>query len=145
MEILNILKQKWKNVRTPFFINSNGNLFFDDIINAKTIDISEVKSGEVVALVGDFNPNTILILLKLIEKKTIILPLTKDTNEQHEYFFDKAYVDIVIIDNVIKRINHQKKHELIDFLRKKKHGGLILFSTGITGVQKLFCMILLNL
>ena len=136
MEILNILKQKWKNVRTPFFINSNGNLFFDDIINAKTIDISEVKSGEVVALVGDFNPNTILILLKLIEKKTIILPLTKDTNEQHEYFFDKAYVDIVIIDNVIKRINHQKKHELIDFLRKKKHGGLILFSTGITGSPK---------
>lgn len=136
MDILNILEQKWKNVETPFIIHPSGNLFFKDILEAKTIDISDIKSGEVVALVGDFNPSSILLFLKLIEKKTIILPLTIDTKEQHEYFFETALVDIVIKDNSIKRINHKKKHKLIDYLRKQKKGGLILFSTGTTGSPK---------
>ena len=99
MDILNILEQKWKNVETPFFIHPSGNLFFKDILEAKTIDISDIKSGEVVALVGDFNPSTILLLLKLIEKKTIILPLTNDTKEKHDYFFETALVDVVVKDN----------------------------------------------
>ena len=136
MDILNILEQKWKNVETPFIIHPSGNLFFKDILEAKTIDISDIKSGEVVALVGDFNPSSILLFLKLIEKKTIILPLTIDTKEQHDYFFETALVDIVIKDNSIKRINHKKKHKLIDYLRKQKKGGLILFSTGTTGSPK---------
>ena len=94
MDILNILEQKWKNVETPFFIHPSGNLFFKDILEAKTIDISDIKSGEVVALVGDFNPSTILLLLKLIEKKTIFVPLTNDTKEQHDYFFETVIIII---------------------------------------------------
>ena len=44
------------------------NLSFRDLINQKPIDISEVESGDVVSLIGDFNSSTIITFLKLIEK-----------------------------------------------------------------------------
>ena len=71
---------------------------FKEIIEQKSIDLAEVKSGDVVALIGDFNPKSILILLQLIEKKAIIVPLTNETKLQHEYFFNTALVDFVIVD-----------------------------------------------
>ena len=104
--------------------------------NQQHVDLSEVKSGDVVALIGDFNPQSILTLLQLIDKNVILVPLTVDTRAQHEYFFESALVDVVIEGDKLKRINHSQKHELIDELRAKEHAGLVLFSTGTTGRPK---------
>ncbi|URQ73766.1 fatty acid--CoA ligase family protein [SAR86 cluster bacterium] len=65
-----------------------------------------------------------------------MVPLTVETREQHEYFFDAALVDVVIDKNNVQRIIHENRHDLIDLLRQKKHSGLILFSTGTTGRPK---------
>jgi len=98
--------------------------------------VSEVKSGDVVALIGDFDPQSILTLLQLIDKNVILVPLTVDTRPQHEYFFESALVDVVIEGEEVNRITHSIKHEIIESLRSKEHAGLVLFSTGTTGRPK---------
>ncbi|WP_440913222.1 ANL family adenylate-forming protein [Candidatus Pelagibacter sp.] len=136
MDILEKLSKRWNGIDYPFLIHKNNSLRFDEITNQQDINLSEVKSGDVVALIGDFNPQSILALLQLIEKNVIIVPLTVDTKAQHEYFFKSALVDVVIEGGNVKRFNHNQKHELIESLRSKEHSGLVLFSTGTTGRPK---------
>ena len=136
MNILDKLSERWRGIDYPFLVHSTGALRFSEITEQDSVDLSEVKSGDVVALIGDFNPQSILTLLQLIDKNVILVPLTVDTRAQHEYFFDSALVDVVIEGDEVKRINHSRNHELIDELRAKKHAGLVLFSTGTTGRPK---------
>ena len=136
MDLIRKLSERWKGIDYPFLIHANGSLNFDEVTNQQHVDLSEVKSGDVVALIGDFDPQSILTLLQLIDKNVILVPLTVDTRAQHEYFFDSALVDVVIEGDEVKRINHSRNHELIDELRAKKHAGLVLFSTGTTGRAK---------
>ena len=136
MDILKKLKKSWDKIDYPFLVYSDNRLYFNDIAERKTVDLSNVQSGDVVAIIGDFDPQSILTLLHLIDKKVILVPLTTDTKSQHEYFFNSAMVDIVIEGNTVKYIKHTYKHELIEYLRKIKHAGLILFSTGTTGRPK---------
>ena len=136
MNILEKLTERWRGIDYPFLIHSSGALRFTEIAEQKSIDSSEVKSGDVVALIGDFDPQSILTLLQLIDKDVILVPLTVDTRAQHEYFFESALVDVVIEGNEVKRINHNLKHDFIESLRSKKHAGLVLFSTGTTGRPK---------
>ena len=42
--------------------------------------------------------------------KTIIVPLTKETKNQHGYFFESAFVDVVIEDNRVTRRQHNNTH-----------------------------------
>jgi long-chain acyl-CoA synthetase len=95
-----------------------------------------VKQGDVVAIIGDFNPSSILTLLRLIDLGVVVVPLTRETIHEHEYFFESAFVDVVIKDGVVVRRSHEGNHELIDLLRSERHAGLVLFSTGTTGRPK---------
>ena len=83
----------------PFLIHSDREFKFGEITGQKSVDLSNVKSGDVVALVGDFNPQSILTLLQLIDKKAILVPLTVDTRSQHKYFFETALVNVIIEGN----------------------------------------------
>lgn len=136
MDLIETLKEKWKGLDYPFLIHPSKQLKFSDIESQNPIDLSEINSGDVVALIGDFNPSSILTLLRLIDLGTIIVPLTKETMKQHPYFFESALVDIVITDGKVMRHQHNKQHDLINQLREKKHAGLVLFSTGTTGNPK---------
>jgi long-chain acyl-CoA synthetase len=136
MNLLEKLIERWQGVDYPFLIHSSGELGFRQIAEQKTVDLSEVSSGDVVALIGDFDPRSILTLLQLIDKNVILVPLTVDTRAQHKYFFETALVDVVIEGESVKRINHSLKNELIENLRFKSHSGLVLFSTGTTGRPK---------
>lgn len=136
MELIKQLSDRWQGINYPFLIHSAGELSFSDIQSEKQVNLDEVKSGDVVALIGDFDPQSISTLLNLIDKNVIFVPLTTDTRPQHEYFFDSALVDVVIEGDVVQRIRQQKKHELIEQLRQKAHAGLVLFSTGTTGRPK---------
>ena len=96
MDILEKLSDRWSGIDYPFLIYSNGSLRFDEVAYQQYVDLSEVKSGDVVALIGDFNPQSILTLLQLIDKNVILVPLTVGTRAQHEYFFESALVNVVI-------------------------------------------------
>ncbi len=111
-------------------------MHFREIEKQKALDLSKILSGDVVALIGDFEPQSIMTLLQLIDKKVIIVPLTIDTLSQHEYFFDSALVDVVIQGSLVRRREHKGRNKFIDKLRLHKHAGLVLFSTGTTGRPK---------
>lgn len=136
MEILEKLKQRWEDIDYPFLVHSKGELRFDEIAEQASVDLSNVQSGDVVALIGDFDPQSILTLLQLIDKNVILAPLTIDTKLQHDYFFESALVDVVIEGASVRRIEHGVTHEFIEQLRSKDHAGLVLFSTGTTGRPK---------
>lgn len=136
MSLINKLSEKWKGVDHPFLIHTDGELRFADIQQHTSTNLDEVNSGDVVALIGDFDPLSISTLLQLTDKNTILVPLTDDTRAQHDYFFDAALVDVVIEGSSIKRLDHGRNHEIIEQLRDKNHAGLVLFSTGTTGRPK---------
>ncbi len=136
MKLLEKLNEIWERVDYPFLIHEDCELRFSQIASQHSIDLNIIKSGDVVALVGDFNPSSILTLLRLIDLKVIIVPLTVETANEHEYFFDSALVDVIIRGGIATRRQHDKTHEYIEFLRSKNHAGLVLFSTGTTGRPK---------
>ena len=70
--------------RLSFLIHSKDQLYFSDI--EKISDLSQINSGDVVALIGDFDPQSIFTFIMPIDKNVIIVPLTIDTKSQHEYF-----------------------------------------------------------
>lgn len=136
MKIIAKLNQIWAGITYPFLIHNGEELSFCQIMEQAPIDLSLVKQGDVVAIIGDFNPSSILTLLRLIDLGVIVVPLTIETVHEHEYFFESAYVDVVINGGTVVRRSHNDNHELIDLLRSKGHAGLVLFSTGTTGRPK---------
>ena len=135
MELISKLHKSWKNKNHFFFVSDEINLSFKDLINQKPIDISEVESGDVVSLIGDFNSSTIITFLRLIEKNVVVVPLTKETKDKHEYFFKNSYSNVIIENNKVKRFK-KKSHHLLEQLKLNNRPGLILFSSGITGDPK---------
>lgn len=136
MEIIKRLSDIWDGIDYPFLIHEGNELRFSDIESQNPVDLSGVKAGDVVALIGDFNPASILTLLRLIDLDAILVPLTTDTRAQHEYFFESALVDVVIENGEAVRREHNETHELINELRRRETPGLVLFSTGTTGRPK---------
>jgi long-chain acyl-CoA synthetase len=136
MKILDQLSAIWKDIEYPFFIHNGNKYKFSQIASQNPVDLSQVHQGDVVAIVGDFFPSCILTLLRLIDLGAIVVPLTVETTQEHEYFFDSALVDFIIKDEVVERRVHNGKHEFINTLKSKNHAGLILFSTGTTGRPK---------
>lgn len=136
MKILDKLSHVWQGVTYPFLIYRGVELQFSEIIKQQLIDLSEVKRGDVVAIIGDFNPQSIMTLLRLMDMAVTIVPLTVDTRHEHEYFFESALVDVVIEGGKVERRIHSNKHEYVEHLRCLQHSGLVLFSTGTTGRPK---------
>ncbi|CAG9168613.1 class I adenylate-forming enzyme family protein [Cupriavidus respiraculi] len=136
MKLIAKLSEIWKDVDYAFLIHNGNELKFSQIAAENPVDLSQVKPGDVVAIIGDFNPSSILTLLRLIDLGAIVVPLTVETAQQHDYFFEQAQVDVIIDGDAVRRRAHQDSHALIDALRRDQHAGLILFSTGTTGRPK---------
>jgi acyl-CoA synthetase (AMP-forming)/AMP-acid ligase II len=136
MKLIEQLSRIWSGIDYPFLIHNGVELQFSQIASQNPINLSRVKQGDVVAIIGDFNPSSILTLLRLIDLGAIVVPLTIETLHEHAYFFESALVDVVIKDGLVSRRSNNEKHELIESLRTKNHAGLVLFSTGTTGRPK---------
>lgn len=136
MKILQRLTEIWEGIDYPFLIYKGEELRFSDIANQSLINLSEIRKGDVVAIIGDFNPSSIFTLLKLIDIGVILVPLTVETKNEHSYFFESAFVNVIIENSEVIRIEHARKHDLIELLRELGHSGLVLFSTGTTGRPK---------
>lgn len=136
MKMLEKLAEIWRDVDYPFLIHKGEELRFSDIACQSFVDLSEVRKGDVVAIIGDFNASSILTVLRLIDIGVVVVPLTVETRHEHEYFFESALVDVVLDGTEVRRRSHNHKHELIEKLRELEHAGLVLFSTGTTGRPK---------
>jgi len=136
MKIMELLSKIWLGETNPFLIYGDRKFHFTDLNIEVSSVLEEVRAGDVVALIGDFNPVSILTLLRLIDLGAIVVPLTIETISDHEYFFDAALVDYVIQGTNFQRREHFATHPFISDLRAKGQAGLILFSTGTTGRPK---------
>jgi long-chain acyl-CoA synthetase len=137
MELLKELAERGASRKGPFLIAGSFELTLADLLGADDTDISSVRSGDIVALIGDFNASSLSTLLRLIDRGAILVPLTEATRPEHEYFFDSASVDFVIEGSKVhRRSDAQVNHPLLTRLRQSGHPGLVLFSSGTTGRPK---------
>jgi long-chain acyl-CoA synthetase len=136
MQLLHRLHEIWRGIDYPFLIHDGKEVTFSQVASHSLTDLSVVKEGDVVAIIGDFTPSSILTFLRLIDLGVVVVPLTVDTRSEHDYFFESALVDVVIEDGIAVRRSHGCAHALISSLRSQHHAGLVLFSTGTTGRPK---------
>ena len=134
--IFELLKSRNLDFSKPFFVNKEHSLSLKDIMQKNFDHLKEIREGDVVALIGNFNDRSIADLLYLIERKVIVVPLTTETFSDHDYFFDCANVEWVVKNGDVRKIAFKRDLSLLKELRRRGNPGLILFSTGTTGKPK---------
>ena len=135
MSLISELRERYRENDKPCLLSRSAQLRPGDLLSPDAEVAREVKEGDVVALIGDFDARSIRRLLTLVERRAIVVPLTESTRSQHEYFFDAAHVNVVIDgDNIHRR--QPPPHPLIEELHARRHPGLVLFTSGTTGAPK---------
>jgi acyl-coenzyme A synthetase/AMP-(fatty) acid ligase len=104
-------------------------------------DAAGVSPGDSVAVIGDYSPASITCLLALIARRCILVPLSRESRDQHDEFFRIAELDFLIeLDAAdlaaFERLNQRRNHTLLEELRRRRQSGLVLFSSGSTGKPK---------
>lgn len=135
MKLHTKLSKIWNNETSPFLIKDDKKVYFNQIKSKNPI-LDKLKKGSVIALIGNYNFESISLLINLIDLKAIIVPLTNATKHQHENFFKIAQVDYILEKGNLKKRFHNDKNILIEKLRELNHGGLIAFSSGTSGQPK---------
>ena len=51
-QILETLTKRWQGIEYPFFVHKNVDIKFSEIADQKSVDLSEVNSGDMVILLG---------------------------------------------------------------------------------------------
>ena len=139
--LLEEIRERWASTGVPtdsaVMRQGTTTISLDDIAQAIPESVNSIPEGSVVAHVGDFTPADIATLLRLIDLGCIIAPLTETTAQLHETFFEVLQAEFIIRSGEVqRRSDFHPQHALIDALRSKQTPGLVLFSSGTTGVQK---------
>jgi acyl-coenzyme A synthetase/AMP-(fatty) acid ligase len=100
-----------------------------------------VGPGSVVVLQGDYSPRTVSLLLALIERQTILSPLLPATIARTPSVVDvvDAAVQIQVdADGEVSLVKRSpgEAHPLVRQLREEGRPGLVLFTSGSTGLPK---------
>ena len=136
MSLLNTLIRRSKKPDAPFLVGTGQSLSLLAVAQA-AVPCMDIAPGEVVALIGDFDAQSIATLLALIDRGAVVMPLTEASKAQHEYFFEAGMASVVMHNGQFSRIgNNVPDQPLLRGLREKNHAGLILFSSGSTGRPK---------
>lgn len=131
------LQARYTAINQPCLMSRNTSLLPGDVLRADDEVSAAVRPGDVVALIGDFDALSIRRMLTIIGNQCIYMPLSPDTQPQHEYFFDSTMADVVVSREGVTRLrDRQAKHPMLDRLRSLGHPGLVLFSSGTTGQPK---------
>jgi long-chain acyl-CoA synthetase len=135
-KLFNKLSKKYQNEDKDFIIHRNYKISFKELFDSNSSILKNISEGSVVAIIGDFNTLTINLLIRLIDLKAIIVPLTNENQSNHSYFFEEACVNFVIEDSKITELKHTKKNLLLEKFRTTKSPGIVFFSSGTTGRPK---------
>jgi long-chain acyl-CoA synthetase len=105
------------------------------------LDESKLQPGSIVALQGDFSPQTIAALLALIDRSAIVVPLSPGAAPQQQEFMEIAEVQVAVRPSLsggheLQRFDRVPANKLSLQLCASGRPGLVLFSSGSTGKSK---------
>jgi len=105
------------------------------------LEKNKIQPGTIVGLEGDFSPNTIAILLCLIEMNCIISPLDYSQHKKNQKKYTTAKLDFLIIINENDEVFFNKKkykanYKYYEVLKESNRPGLVLFTSGSSGEPK---------
>lgn len=108
--------------------------YYSDYLNKK-----KIAPFTIVAVRSDFNPESVALMLALIENGNCFVPISYAVKTAIE-FYDIAQVEHLIEYKNDKfeyqNLGHKAEHQILLSLKEKEHPGLILFSSGSTGKSK---------
>ena len=101
----------------------------------------EIGAGRVVIFEAEFSPNSVALLMALIDASCIIVPLTKSVRDKKTEFIEVAGGEVLLTldqeDRIsVEKLGEESGHAVYDTLRAAGHPGLVLFSSGSTGKSK---------
>jgi len=140
--ILDELAGRQTNHERPFLIGPSASLAFREVEEAVRREdprVRDIHAGDVVAIVGDFDADSIALSLRLLDMGAILMPLTAGTAPVHEYFLESGRAQWVVRGGAVERRVHRADvppNPLITDLRHREHPGIIFFSSGTTGRPK---------
>jgi acyl-CoA synthetase (AMP-forming)/AMP-acid ligase II len=140
--LLDDLSRRQGDRDRPFLIGPHETLSFAQIEeSAKKTDprLEGIGPGDIVAVVGDFDADSIALAFRLLDMGAILMPLTHGTEADHEYFFESGLAQYVIRgNNRERRLSREatESNDLIREIRDRQHPGIIFFSSGTTGRPK---------
>lgn len=107
----------------------------------RTLDQHQVQPGEVVALRGDYSPNSCALLLALIGRGAVVVPLTETAEVHREEYFQIAEVGRVVSFDQndgfqMEKTGVEVKNPLTRGLQQSGAPGLVVFSSRSTGESK---------
>tara|TARA_X000000368_G_scaffold419094_2_gene422436 strand:+ start:4808 stop:6148 length:1341 start_codon:yes stop_codon:yes gene_type:complete len=111
--------------------------FFKEIIKSNNIN-----SKDVVGIIGDFSPNSVSLLLSLIENKSIIVPISINDKNLEFKLNEIAKVNYIFKFNEDEKFtiscpkNNSTEINFYNIIRKRNNPGLVLFSSGTSGEPK---------
>ncbi|MEO1305074.1 MAG: fatty acid--CoA ligase family protein [Pseudomonadota bacterium] len=142
--ILNVFNDRFIDADEKIaLITPDENLTYLDLRRAisdwdKELADSRLKPGDVVLLKGDFGREGIAALFALLKFKAIVIMLAPTSYEKESEFthIGAAQWAINTSERRIKPAGYDGQHRLYDELRATHQSGIVLFSSGSTGVSK---------
>lgn len=98
-----------------------------------------ILPGFVVSIRSEYKPESIALMLALIDNGNCLVPISLEVINVEEYYeIGEVQFIIDLLDDVlvIKNRNVTPKHEILLRLKEKKSPGLVIFSSGSTGKSK---------
>ena len=100
-----------------------------------------IERGTIAIVEADFSPNSVALLLALIEHGCVFVPITASVASKRDEFIEIAEGEVLFKidrnDNVtISKLKYNSNHEIYRKLKETRHPGLVLFSSGSTGKSK---------
>lgn len=142
--ILDILDKRFAEAGTKTaLVTSSCSLSYDELRSAitewtKRLDQNNVIAGDVVLLKADFGRDGIGALFALMKRNAITILLAPSSFEKEQEFGQVGAAETCIdaASTEFRPLVGNGQHELYDKLRSDGEAGIVLFSSGSSGVSK---------
>jgi acyl-CoA synthetase (AMP-forming)/AMP-acid ligase II len=104
----------------------------------RRLEAAGVGCGTVTSLEGEYGPEAVAVFLALASRGAVIVPLSSDSRRQADALLDTGEVEVRVsaVDGSIRPQERRATHAHYEELRRRRHPGLVLFSSGSTGRHK---------
>lgn len=100
---------------------------------------NRIPSGAIVSIRSEYKPESIALMLALIDNGNCLVPISNEVKNLDEYYkISEVEFIINLVDDELefKSTNNKPQHEILKKLKEKKSPGLVIFSSGSTGKSK---------